>query len=98
MCHEFKLVVVSCDEHFSQTFLGDMSDEMHSLDVLNALMVADGHGEEQFVVLTAVEGTCGDIEIEFLCHHCRLIVDGDVLLEDTASHVALLADMEQLAA
>ena len=97
MCHEFKLVVVSCDEHFSQTFLGDMSDEMHSLDVFHSLMIADGHSEEQFIVLTAVEGASGDIEVEFLCHHRSLIVDGDILLEDAASHMTLMADMEEFA-
>ncbi len=61
-------------------------------------MCGQGDGEEQLVVLAAVEGACGHVHVQFLGHRGRLVVKRDALLIHTAAHVALCADVQQLAA
>ena len=56
-------------------------------------MVVKRHGEQKFVVLAAVESRCNEIHAELFGHDSRLIVDGDAVLIDAASCVALLADV-----
>ena len=68
-----------------------------AVHLLNLLVVADWHGEEQFVVLAAVEGARRNVHVQLLSHHRRLIVDRYVLLVDAASAVRLLADVHQFA-
>ena len=92
---EFKLLIVAGDEYLSELFFRDMPDEFDTVDLLYLLVVADGDGEQQFVILAAIEGTGGDIHIHLLCHHGRLVVDWDVFLVDVASHARLLADMQE---
>ncbi len=98
MCLELEFLVVAGNEDMSEVFLGDMPDEMHVVHLLNLLMVTYRHSKEQFVVLTAIQGTGGDVHIQLFSHHCRLVVDGNLLLEDATAHMALLADVHELAA
>ena len=57
-------------------------------------MVGNGHGKQQFVILAAVEGASRQVHVELLCHDGRLVVDGNMLLIDAATDLALRADMQ----
>ena len=92
---ELKFLVVAGDKHLSETLVGDVSDELHIIDFLYLLVVANGDGEQQLVVLAAIQGAGGDVHVQFLGHHRRLVVDGDLLLEDAAAYMALLADVHE---
>ena len=92
---EFKLLIITSYEHFPELLLGDVSDEFNTLYLFNLLVIADGNGEQQFVVLAAIQGTGGDIHIHLLSHHSRLVVDGDVFLVDATTHARLFADVHQ---
>ena len=83
---ELKLLIITGYEHFSEFGIGDVADELYTLNLLNLLVITNGNGEQQFVVFTAIQGTGGDIHVQFLCHHSDLLVDGDVLLVDTTTH------------
>ena len=74
-----------------------MSDEAHVVELLHLLQVTDGYGEQQFVVLAAVQGTGGHIHVHLLGHHRCLIVDGNLLLVDATTNARLLADVHQFA-
>ena len=88
-------MVIACHKHLSEAILCDVSDEANIVDGLDFLMVTNRNGEQQFIVFAAVECAGGHVHVEFFCHYRSLIVDGDLLLEDTASHMALLADVHQ---
>ena len=80
--------------------LGDLTVEDGGVYQLNAFhfgnlfMVGDGHGEQQFVILAAVEGASRQVHVELLCHDGRLVVDGNMLFIDAATDLALRADMQ----
>ena len=80
----------------SEFLFSDMSDEVDIIKGLHLFKVANGNGEQQFIVLTAVEGTGGDVHLHLLSHDGRLIVDGQFLLEDATAAATLLADMHEL--
>ena len=65
--------------------------------MLGFFVIRQGEGEEQLVVLATVEGAGGDVEVELFGRNGGLVVNGDALLVDAAPHVALRADVEQLA-
>ena len=92
---EFKLLIITSYEHFPELLLGDVSDEFNTLYLFNLLVIADGNGEQQFVVLAAIQGTGGDIHIHLLRHDRRLVVDGDVLFIDATTHTGLFTDMKE---
>ena len=94
LCFELKLLIITCYEHLSEFRVGDVANELDTLDLLDLLMITDGNGKEQFVVFAAIECASSDIHIHLLGHHGCLVVDGNVLLEDPASDAGLLADME----
>ena len=98
MSLEVELLSVKCDENSAEVLFGDMAYELHVVHGLNRLMVADGYCEKQLVVFTTIQGAGGDIHVHLFCHHCCLIVDGDVFLEYSATYVALRADMDELGA
>ena len=57
-------------------------------------MVGERHGEEEFVVLAAVEGAGGDVHIQFLgCRGC-LVIERYALLVEAAAHAGGFADVE----
>ena len=95
---ELEFLVVAGDEDVAEAGIGDVANELDILYLLYLLVVADGHGEEQLVVFTAIEGTGGDIHVQLLSHDGGLVVDGQLLLEDAAADVALLADVHEFAA
>ena len=78
--------------------LGDVSDEADILHILYLLVVANGYGKQQLVVFASVESAGGDVHVQLLGHHGRLVVNGNLLLEDATAHVRLLADVQQFAA
>ena len=95
---KFKFIVVACDKHAAETFFRDVTDLPDSLYFLYLFIVADGHGEEQFVVFSAIERAGREVHIELFGGDGRLIIDGDFFFINTAAAVALLADMHQFAA
>ena len=84
---QFEFLVVACYEHLSEFRTCDVSNQLHVVHLLNLLVVADWHGEEQFVILAAVEGARRNVHVQLLRHHRRLIVDWDILLVDAAAAV-----------
>ena len=95
LCFELEFLVVACDKNLSEAWVRNVTNEFDVVHILYLLVVANGDGEQQFVVLTAIEGTGGDVHVQFLGHDCRLVVDGYLSLEDAAAHVALLADVHE---
>ena len=95
---ELKLLIITGYEHFSEFGVSDVADEFYTFDLLYLLVIADGNSKQQLVVLTAVQGTGGDVHVQFLCHHSRLIVDGNLFLEHTTAYMTLLTDVHQFAA
>ena len=78
--------------------VGDVADELDVVNSLHLFAVAYGHGEHQFVVLAAIQGTGGDVHVHFFGHDSCLVVNGQILLEDAAAHARLFADVAQFAA
>lgn len=75
---EGEFLIVAADEHEAELGAGDVADEAYVVELFYLLVVADGDGEEEFVVFAAVEGAGGDVEVELFGHDCGLVVDGDV--------------------
>ena len=73
---QFELLVVAADEHQAELGARDVTDKLHVVQLLNLLVVAYGNGEEQFVILAAVQGAGGDVHVQLFGHHSRLIVYG----------------------
>ena len=90
---QLQLSPIPGDKHATQALVGDMAHEAHPLHSFHLLIVADAHGEQQFVVFAAVECAGGDIHVEFLSHECRLVVNGYVFLKNAASASASFADV-----
>ena len=66
MSLELKLVVVACDEIHAERLLGYVANLMDALEVGQSFVVVYLYGEEQLLVLTAVEGCRGEVHVEFL--------------------------------
>lgn len=92
---EGELLAVGADEGGAEGGLGDVPDEVDVLQGGHLFVVGQGHGEEQLVVLAAVEGAGEGRKVELFADEGRLVIDGDALLVDTAAYAALLADVEQ---
>ena len=68
----------------------------YQLDVLeldDLVVVSQGDGKEQLVVLATIQGAGVDIHIELFGHDSGLVVNGYALLIDAAAGVTLLADV-----
>ena len=68
----------------------------YQFDVLELnylVVVGQGNGEQEFVVLASVQGAGVDVHVEFLGHDCGLVIYGDALLIYAAAGTALLADV-----
>ena len=96
MGFELELLVIAGDKDVSEALVGDVTNQLHILHVLNLLVVAYRHGEQQFIVLAAIEGAGGNVHVQLLGHDSSLIVNGYLLFEDAATHFALLADVHEL--
>ena len=92
---ELKLLIITGYEHTPEFRIGDVAYQLHTFNLLDFLVIADGNGKQQLVVLASVQGTGGNIHVQLLSHHCRLVIDGDVFLENTATHTRLLTDVKQ---
>ena len=88
-------MAVACDEQVSEAFLGDMTYEVDVVDLLDLFEVSDRYGEQQLIVLAAIEGAGGDVHVQLLGHDSCLVVDGQLLLVDATSGLTLFADVEQ---
>ena len=95
---EGKFVAIARDELCAFGSGGDVTDDFDIGQGFHTLVVGEGHGEEEFVVLTTIEGTGGDIEVELLGCDCRLVVDGQAFLKDATTHLTFVADVEKFAA
>ena len=73
-----------------------VADKLDVLELDDLVVVGQGNGEQQLIILAAVQGAGKDIHVEFFGHDCGLVVNGDALLVDAAAGVALLADMYKL--
>ena len=95
---EGKFVAIARDELCAFGNSGDVTDDFDIGKCFHTLMVGERHGEEEFVVLTTIEGAGGDIEVELLGCNCRLVVDGQAFLKDATTHLTFVADVEKFAA
>ena len=86
LCFKLEFLVVASDKNMSEACFGDVANEMHIVYLLNLLMVANGHCEQQFIVLATIECTGGDIHVQLFGHDSCLVVDRQLLLKDAASH------------
>lgn len=77
---------------------GHVADDLDVLQLADAVVLGKGDGEEEFIVLAAVQRAGGYVHVQLLGHDGGLIVEGDALLVDAAAGVALGADVRQLAA
>ena len=73
-----------------------MADDIEVLNGDEFLVVIERTGEEQFIVLTAIQRTGDDIQVHLLRQGCRLKVDRQFVFVDAAAHAALRTDMHQL--
>ena len=89
---------VAGDHGTSERGFGYVADEFHAGEFFYLLMIVEGHGEEKFIILSAVESCGHEIHSEFFGHDCSLVVNGDTVLIDAAAGVALLADVEEFGA
>ena len=98
MGFEGKFVAIARDELCAFGNSGDVTDDFDIGKCFHTLMVGERHGEEEFVVLTTIEGAGGDIEVELLGCNCRLVVDGQAVFEYATTQLTFVADVEKLAA
>ncbi len=91
---QFKLCAVACDEHLAQFGFADAADDGHAVHGRHFVVVGERHGEEEFVVLAAVEGAGGDVHIQFLGCRSSLVVKRYALLVEAAAHAGGFADVE----
>ena len=71
-------------------------DDANLGNVLHLFVVGKTDGEEQFVVVAAIEGAGRDVHVEVFGHRRRLIIQGDALFVHLTADVTLLADVKQL--
>ena len=76
---EGKFVAIACDELCAFGSRRDVTDDFDIGKGFYTLVVGEWHGEEEFVVLTSIEGAGGDIEVELLGCDCFGSRWGDVL-------------------
>ena len=67
---------VASDEEFAVLGLGDVSDDIDIVNGDEFLVVGERAGEEQFVVLSAVEGAGNDVQVHLLGERGCLIING----------------------
>ena len=72
---EGDLFAVAADEEFAVLRLGDMPDDIDIVNRDEFLVVGERAGEEQFVVLSAVEGAGNDVQVHLLGECSRLIIN-----------------------
>lgn len=94
---ERDFLTVAADEIGSEFGFLDVADDVDVLDWDDFLVVFLIDGEEEFVVLSAIEGAGNDIEVHLLGHGSRLVVDWEFVGIDGATHLALSADVQEFA-
>ena len=91
---DVEFLTIAGDEGTTEVGTGDVTDDLDVLHSCYLFVKSQRHGEEEFVILAAVEGAGGDVHIEFFsCYGC-LVVERDALLVEAATHVGLLTDVE----
>ena len=75
-----------------------MSDHFHVVERFDERVCREGHGEEQLVVLAAVESAGAYVEIQLFGGHSSLVVDGQAVFVDAAAHVGAATEVEEFAA
>ena len=96
LCLQFKFLSIACDELTSKFWLGDMPDDTDTFKVLYFLIVTNRASEEQLIVLSAIQSTSGEVHVHLLCHYSGLVVDRNLLLEQSATCITFLADVHYL--
>ena len=86
---QFQFVAVAGHQCTAQFRLGDVTDDFDILHLGHRLMCCQRDGEEQFVVLAAIQGTSAQAHVELFGHHGSLVVDGNTFLIDPATYVTL---------
>ena len=96
LCLQLHLGTIACDEGKAHRVAHNVSDYTYILHCGNLLMVGNGDCEQQFIILASTKSAGDDIEVQLLGHNGSLVVNGDALLVDSATHPALLAYVHQL--
>ena len=73
----------------------DMADDIDIIQRNEFLVVVDIAGEEEFIILAAIECTSDDVQIHLFRESNRLVVDRQFVLVDIAAYFGLCADMEE---
>ena len=74
-----------------------MPDQPRGLHACYLLVVSQGDGKQELVILATIHGGSDQVHIQFLGHECGLIVDGNAVLIHTAAHTRILANVQQFA-
>ena len=90
-----EFLVVSSHEGGAEFRFGDITDHAYTLEHIHLILHGERDSEEEFIVFSAVQGTCGEVHVELFGCDGGLIVDRYVLLEDAASAPGLFADVHQ---
>ena len=88
---------VSRDEGLALLRLRNIADHANVFEGRNGIIHGERNCEYQLVVFSSVEGTSADVHVQLLGHRGSLVVEGQSLLVDAATRLALLADMHQFA-
>lgn len=95
LCLEGEFLSVAGDEGTAQIGAGDVPDDAHIVQGSHLFVQRKGNGEEQFVVLAAVEGASADVHVEFFGSDGCLVVERQPFLVDAAACARCGADVEQ---
>ena len=93
MSLKVELIAVAGNELRAQFGARDMADNLDVVDGRYTFVVGEGHGEEEFIVLAAIEGCGVDVEVEFLGSNGRLVVDGDAFFVEAATRLTASANV-----
>ena len=95
MCPQGNLAVVVGDEVAAGVGFSHIADDRHVLDGFHLLVILLFHGEQQFVVLAAVEGDGGGHNFQFTEGLEGERIHRGLVLVDGAAEVIEVADMEE---
>ena len=82
---EGKFVAIARDELCAFGSRRDVTDDFDIGKGFYTLVVSEWHGEEEFVVLTSIEGAGVNIEIELFGCDCCWVVDGETFFKDATT-------------
>lgn len=93
---EVHFATIAGYESTAEILASNVADDLDTFETLDTFVVCQGYGEEEFIILSSVEGGCHEVHIQFLSHHRCLIIDWDAVFVDATSRMAVMAYVEEL--